>query len=251
MHVDRVQQLDEAARAVGGSEPHRALFFEGQEGIGKTALLTELHRRHSDTTIFYVDLGDMFSESDVLGAVARQASRQGVRMDSFRALRQRYGEAPSVVFNHAEIKKANVDLALNVNSNRRMQNDALTDELVAALGESAHSSRIIMLLDSFEKCQAPLSDWIRRDLLPELLTSGRVGVFLAGRSVPSLQPQHSGLTRTLALPPFDPSIVEEWIALSGIEALKGLGHVIWGGTGGLPSMIKEFLSNYSTAEWPS
>lgn len=60
-----------------------------------------------------------------------------------------------MVFNHAEIKKANVDLALNVNSNRRMQNDALTDELVAALGESAHSSRIIMLLDSFEKCQAP------------------------------------------------------------------------------------------------
>jgi hypothetical protein len=251
VHVDRVEQLEHATRTASGGEQHRALFFEGSEGIGKTALLKEMHLRHAEAITFYVDLGTLFAESDVLNELARQASRQGVRMDSFRALRQRYGETPSITFNQAEINRSSIDLAINVSRDRSLQNAALTDEVVASIGESASEKRAIIFLDSFEKCGMPMRDWISSTLLPDLLGKQHVSIFLAGRNVPSLHHPHAIFTRTLVLPPFDASIVEEWIEASGIEDLKGLGQVVWRGTAGLPSMIEEFLSNYRASDWRS
>ncbi|MEU2748414.1 AAA family ATPase [Streptomyces collinus] len=250
MHVDRSQQLDDAARAIGGNSPHRALFFAGEEGIGKTSLLDEVLRRHPDRAALYVDLATAFDESDVLGALSLEASARGLRMDSFRTLRQRYAEQPSVTISDTEIKKSDVEITVNACRDRRLQNLVLTDELVATLAGHRGQDAPVILLDSFERCQSPMREWLCGTLLRGLLAAPDVTVFLAGRSVPTLgHPQSAALTRTLVLAPFDAALVEEWIELAGIEELKGLGSVIYGGTAGLPARISEFLSNYSAVDW--
>ncbi|MBT2404216.1 MULTISPECIES: AAA family ATPase [unclassified Streptomyces] len=245
--MDRVEQLTRAARTISEGTPHRALFFEGEEGIGKTALLEEMHRRHGDSTVCYVDLGTSWAESDVLDAIARQASRQGVPMDSFRALRQRYGELPSVNLHGASMNRSHLEIALSVNSDRKTQNSALCDELVALLGESAPPGGLgpIVLLDSFDRCEAPMQGWITSGFLPDLLSTGRISVFLAGVRVPSLSYPESTVTETLILPPFDTATVQEWIDLAGIERLKGSADIVCTGTAGLPSAIKEFLAHFT------
>ncbi|MFE7275785.1 AAA family ATPase [Streptomyces sp. NPDC057623] len=245
MHIDRSEQLNDAARAIGGNGPHRAVFFEGAEGVGKTSLLTEVHRRHSDRITLYVDLAVAYDQTDVLATIAREASVKGLRTDSFRTLQQRYAELPSVVIRDSEIKKSNVEMAFNVNGDRKLQNSVLTDELVATLAAARAEQAPVLLLDSFEKCQKPMRDWLC-GFLNGLLAAPEVTVFLAGRSVPTLtHPDAARRTRTLVLNPFDTAIVEEWIELTGIEDLKGLGSVIWRGTAGLPARISEFLSNFS------
>ncbi|MFI7143257.1 hypothetical protein ACIBQ5_37895 [Streptomyces massasporeus] len=248
MHIDRSEQLDEATRAIGGNGPHRALFFEGVEGVGKTSLLTEVHRRNSDRVTLYVDLAAAYDQSEVLSLIAREASAKGLRMDSFRTLQQRYAELPPITISDSEIKKSNVEIAVSVCGDRKLQNSLLTDELIATLGEARAERAPIVLLDSFEKCQTPMRDWLCQ-LLSGLLTAPEVTVFLAGRSVPTLShPDAARRTRSLVLNPFDAAIVEEWIELVGIEDLKGLESVVWRGTAGLPARISEFLSNFSAGE---
>ncbi|MFD9302221.1 AAA family ATPase [Streptomyces sp. NPDC060048] len=248
MHVDRAEQLADAAHMISGAAAHRALFFEGQEGIGKTALLREMHRRHGENNVFYVDLGSSYAEFDVLNEIARQASGQGIRMDAFRALKQRYGDLPTVSFTNASVNRSHVDIALSVNANRDAQKSALSDELVATLNELAPEVRPVLLMDGFERCEPPMRDWISGSFLPDLLAGRRIAVFLAGQVVPTLRHPHAGVTRTLVLPLFDTRTVEEWIELAGIDALKGHADLVRTGTAGLPSVIKEFLSNFLPLE---
>ncbi|GAA4963283.1 hypothetical protein GCM10023238_33400 [Streptomyces heliomycini] len=212
--------------------------------------MAEICRRNFDRSALYVDLGTAYDESDVLGVIAREASAEGLRMDSFRTLRQRYAETPSVTISDSEIKKSNVEIAVSVCNNRKLQNSVLTDELVATLATARAERAPVILLDSFEKCQAPMREWLCGNLLPGLLRAPDVTVFLAGRSVPRLnRPDAAALARTLVLAPFDAAVVEEWIELAEIEELKGLGSVIWGGTAGVPARISEFLSNFSAVDW--
>ncbi|MEU0660064.1 hypothetical protein [Streptomyces lavendulocolor] len=247
MHVDRADQLADAALTISGGAAHRAIFFEGREGIGKTALLSEMRRRHTDSSVFYVDLGDHYAEWEVMNAIARQAAGQGIRMDAFRALKQRYGDLPTVLFDGAHVNRSHVDIALSVNANREAQQSALADELVATLHEAATDTRPVLLLDGFEQCEPPLRDWLTTSFVPDLLSGRRIAVFLAGRVVPRLSEAYAGSIRTLVLPPFDTRTVEEWIELAGIEELKGLAQVVCTGTAGLPGVINEFLANFPSA----
>ncbi|ROQ99718.1 AAA ATPase-like protein [Streptomyces sp. 2132.2] len=247
MHVDRVEQLAHAARVIGDGASHRALFFEGDEGIGKTALLIEVHRRHGDSTVCYVDLATTWAAFDVLNHIYRQASGQGIRMDSFRALKQRYGEVPTVNFQGMSMNRSYLDLALSVNADRETQNSAMSDELVARLAESASAPGPgpIVVLDGFDRCEPPLQSWISTSFLPDLLATRRITVFLAGRSVPSLSHPYAGAVRNLILPPFDAATVQEWIDLAGIDELKGSAEELCGKLDGLPSAISEFLSHFT------
>ncbi|MFD7083926.1 AAA family ATPase [Streptomyces sp. NPDC059918] len=247
MHVDRVEQLAHAARVIGDGAPHRALFFEGDEGIGKTALLIEVHRRHGDSTVCYVDLASTWAAFDVLNHICRQASGQGIPMDSFRALKQRYGEVPTVNFQGMSMNRSHLDIALSVNADRETQNSAMSDELVALLAESATApgSGPIVLLDGFDRCEPPLQSWISSSFLPDLLATRRITVFLAGRSVPSLSHPYAGAVLNLILPPFDAATVQEWIDLVGIDELKGSAEELCGRLDGLPSAISEFLSHFT------
>ncbi|MFD5512787.1 hypothetical protein ACFWIB_34225 [Streptomyces sp. NPDC127051] len=246
MHVDRAQQLADAARVISDGASHRALFFEGDAGIGKTALLIEVHQRHGDSTVCYVDLATTWAALDVLNHICWQASDQGIRMDSFRALKQRYGEVPTVNFHGMSMDRSHLDLALSVNADRETQNSALSDELVARLAESATGpgSGPILLLDGFDRCEPPLQSWISTSFLPNLLTSRRITVFLAGRSVPSLSHPYAGVVRNLILPPFDAATVQEWIDLVGVEELKGSAEELCSKLDGLPSAISEFLDQF-------
>ncbi|MFF4853034.1 hypothetical protein [Streptomyces sp. NPDC001194] len=247
MHVDRVEQLAHAARVIGDRASHRALFFEGDEGIGKTALLIEVHRRHGDSTVCYVDLATTWAAFDVLNHIYRQASGQGIRMDSFRALKQRYGEVPTVNFQGMSMNRSHLDIALSVNADRETQNSAMSDELVARLAESATGpgSGPIVVLDGFDRCEPPLQNWISTGFLPDLLATRRITVFLAGRSVPSLSHPYAGAVRNLILPPFDAATVQEWIDLAGIDELKGSAEELCSRLDGLPSAISEFLSHFT------
>ncbi|MFI8260108.1 MULTISPECIES: ATP-binding protein [unclassified Streptomyces] len=247
MHVDRVEQLAHAARVIGDGASHRALFFEGDEGIGKTALLIEVHRRHGDSTVCYVDLATTWAAFDVLNHIYRQASGQGIRMDSFRALKQRYGEVPTVNFQGMSMNRSHLDIALSVNADRETQNSAMSDELVARLAESATGpgSGPIVVLDGFDRCEPPLQSWISTGFLPDLLATRRITVFLAGRSVPSLSHPYAGAVRNLILPPFDAATVQEWIDLAGIDELKGSAEELCSRLDGLPSAIAEFLSHFT------
>ncbi|MEV6582617.1 hypothetical protein AB0M92_31155 [Streptomyces sp. NPDC051582] len=247
MHVDRVEQLAHAARVIGEGASHRALFFEGDEGIGKTALLIEVHRRHGDSTVCYVDLATTWAAFDVLNHIYRQASGQGIRMDSFRALKQRYGEVPTVNFQGMSMNRSHLDIALSVNADRETQNSAMSDELVARLAESATvpGSGPIVLLDGFDRCEPPLQSWISTSFLPDLLATRRITVFLAGRSIPSLSHPYAGAVLNLILPPFDAATVQEWIDLAGIEELKGSAEELCSKLDGLPSAISEFLSHFT------
>ncbi|MFE2549338.1 hypothetical protein ACFXGI_12430 [Streptomyces sp. NPDC059355] len=247
MHVDRVEQLAHAARVIGDGASHRALFFEGDEGIGKTALLIEVHRRHGDSTVCYVDLATTWATFDVLNHIYRQASGQGIRMDSFRALKQRYGEVPTVNFQGMSMNRSHLDIALSVNADRETQNSAMSDELVARLAESAADpgSGPIVVLDGFDRCEPPLQSWISTGFLPDLLATRRITVFLAGRSVPSLSHPYAGAVRNLILPPFDATTVQEWIDLAGLDELKGSAEELCSRLDGLPSAISEFLSHFT------
>ncbi|MGW8784259.1 hypothetical protein ACWGNM_40200 [Streptomyces sp. NPDC055796] len=247
MHVDRVEQLAHAARLISDGASHRALFFEGDEGIGKTALLVEVHRRHGDSTVCYVDLATTWAAFDVLNHIYRQASGQGIRMDSFRALKQRYGEVPTVNFQGMSMNRSHLDIALSVNADRETQNSAMSDELVARLAESATGpgSGPIVVLDGFDRCEPPLQSWISTGFLPDLLATRRITVFLAGRTVPSLSHPYAGAVRNLILPPFDAATVQEWIDLAGIEELKGSAEELCSRLDGLPSAISEFLSHFT------
>ncbi|MFE2474527.1 hypothetical protein [Streptomyces sp. NPDC059389] len=247
MHVDRVEQLAQAASVIGDGASHRALFFEGDEGIGKTALLIEVHRRHGDSTVCYVDLATTWAAFDVLNHIYRQASGQGIRMDSFRALKQRYGEVPTVNFQGMSMNRSHLDIALSVNADRETQNSAMSDELVARLAESATGpgSGPIVVLDGFDRCEPPLQSWISTGFLPDLLATRRITVFLAGRSVPSLSHPYAGAVRNLILPPFDAATVQEWIDLAGIDELKGSAEELCSRLDGLPSAISEFLSHFT------
>ncbi|MFF4099543.1 hypothetical protein [Streptomyces sp. NPDC001903] len=247
MHVDRVEQLAHAARLISDGASHRALFFEGDEGIGKTALLVEVHRRHGDSTVCYVDLATTWAAFDVLNHIYRQASGQGIRMDSFRALKQRYGEVPTVNFQGMSMNRSHLDIALSVNADRETQNSAMSDELVARLAESATGpgSGPIVVLDGFDRCEPPLQSWISTGFLPDLLATRRITVFLAGRTVPGLSHPYAGAVRNLILPPFDAATVQEWIDLAGIEELKGSAEELCSRLDGLPSAISEFLSHFT------
>ncbi|MEV0990700.1 hypothetical protein [Streptomyces sp. NPDC049949] len=247
MHVDRVEQLAHAARVIGDGDSHRALFFEGDEGMGKTALLIEVHRRHGDSTVCYVDLATTWAAFDVLNHIYRQASGQGIRMDSFRALKQRYGEVPTVNFRGMSMNRSHLDIALSVNADRETQNSAMSDELVARLAESATEpgSGPIVVLDGFDRCEPPLQSWISTGFLPDLLATRRITVLLAGRSVPSLSHPYAGAVRNLILPPFDAATVQEWIDLAGIDELKGSAEELCSRLDGLPSAISEFLSHFT------
>ncbi|MFI6143927.1 hypothetical protein [Streptomyces sp. NPDC051109] len=247
MHVDRARQLADTARMIRDGAPHRALFFEGDEGIGKTALLIEVHRRHGDSTVCYVDLATTWAAFDVLNHIYRQASGQGIRMDSFRALKQRYGEVPTVNFHGMSMDRSHLDIALSVNADRETQNSAMSDELVARLAESATGpgSGPIVVLDGFDRCEPPLQSWISTSFLPDLLATRRITVLLAGRSVPSLSHPYAGAVRNLILPPFDAATVQEWIDLAGIEELKGSADELCSKLDGLPSAISEFLSHFT------
>ncbi|WP_158708567.1 hypothetical protein [Streptomyces sp. NRRL S-244] len=251
MHVDRAEQLADAARVISDGAPHRALFFEGDEGIGKTALLIELHQRHGDSTVCHVDLATTWAAFDVLNRICWQASGQGIAMDSFRALKQRYGEVPTVNFHGMSMDRSHLDIALSVNADRETQNSAMSDELVARLAESATGSGSgsgsgpIVVLDGFDRCEPPLQRWISTSFLPDLLATRRITVFLAGRSVPSLSHPYAGAVRNLILPPFDAATVQEWIDLVGIEELKGSAEELCSRLDGLPSAISEFLSHFT------
>lgn len=245
MHVDRVEQLAQAERLINAGSAHRALFFAGEEGIGKTALLIEVHRRHSDSTVCYVDLGTTWTMLDVLNAISRQADEQGVRMDAFRALKQRYA-VPSVDLRNLSMNRSHLDLALHVNADRETQTSALCDEVVARLAESASAdgSGPIVVLDAFDRCEPPMQSWLSGGLVPDLLATRRITVLLAGRSVPTLSHPYSGVVQNLILPPFDTATVREWIELADVEDLKDAAEELHAHSGGLPSAIAEFLSHF-------
>ncbi|MET9962465.1 hypothetical protein ABZ128_25950 [Streptomyces sp. NPDC006326] len=246
MHVDRAEQLAHANRLIGADASHRALFFEGAEGIGKTALLIEVHRRHGDSTVCYVDLGTTWTLLDVLNSIARQADEQGIPMDAFRALKQRYGDLPPVNLQGLSMNRSHLDLALSVNADRETQTSALSDEIVARLAESASAdgSGPVVVLDAFDRCEPPMQGWLSGGFVPDLLATRRITVLLAGRTVPGLSHPYSGVVQNLILPPFDTATVREWIELAGIDELKDAAEELHAHSGGLPSAIAEFLSHF-------
>lgn len=241
-HVDRAEQLASAAGVAAGRAEQQALFFEGPKGIGKTSLLLEIYRRHADDGVYFVDLGRIASQLDVLKEMARQARRQDIAVPGYRIVQSQL--APSVQVNLTDMRARHsaINMVINASMDRSMQLTYMSDMLMADLASGAR--RPVVCLDGFEQCEAPMRDWLGRDLLPDLLAQPGFSVFLAGRLVPRLSHPHVSSVRTMVLPPFDVDAVQEWIESLGFRSLMGQVTKVHGNHDGIPGLINEFFSTH-------
>ncbi|MER7951212.1 AAA family ATPase [Streptomyces sp. NPDC096079] len=240
VHVDRAEQLARSAAVVGGSDERQALFFEGPAGIGKTSLLREIHRRHAASGVYYVDLERLVEKDDVLRDLARQARRQDVPVPGYQAVRAQLARSATVNVHDMRARNSTVQMVVNTSRDHKVQLDAMSDALLDTLTGDAR--RPVVCLDGFEHCEAPMRDWLGRDLVPEFLSRRGTSVFVAGRQVPRLAYPHVTAVHTLALPPFGVEAVEEWITSLGFHSLKGQVATIHRSHLGVPGLIREFLA---------
>ncbi|MFE1907300.1 AAA family ATPase [Streptomyces gardneri] len=241
VHVDRTEQLAHSAAVVDGSNAQQALFFEGPEGIGKTRLLREIHRRHVASGVYYVDLERVVEKDDVLRDLARQARRQDVPVPGYQAVRSQiaHSSTPTVNVHDMRARNANIQMVVNTSRDHKIQLDAMSDALLDTLAGDPHNP--VICLDGFEHCEAPMRDWLGTDLLPDLLSRRGTSVFVAGRHVPRLAYPHVTAVHTMVLPPFGIDAVEEWITTLGFDSLKGQATSIHRSHHGIPGLIREFL----------
>ncbi|MCB8908153.1 MULTISPECIES: AAA family ATPase [unclassified Streptomyces] len=239
VHVDRAEQLADAASVAAGTRDRQALFFEGPAEIGKTSLLLEIHRRHVPAGVYLVDLERVVEKTDILSELARQARRQDVPVDGYQTVRARFAQAGSLSVNDMRARNSSINMVVNVFKDRKLQLEAMSDALLDTL--TGPSRRPVICLDGFEHCEAPMREWLGTHLLPDLLSRRGISVFVAGRHVPRLAQPHASVVRTMALPPFDVDTVEEWITTLGFDSLKGQGTKIHTNHGGVPGLLREFF----------
>ncbi|MEU6096189.1 AAA family ATPase [Streptomyces sp. NPDC047079] len=242
VHVDRAEQLAHAADIAAARTQRRALFLEGQEGIGKTSLLLEIYRQHTTGGVYFVDLGRMVSQVDVLNELARQARQQEIPVPGYRTARSQFTQSAQVQVNDLRARNSSISLVINASIDRSIQLTSLSDALMENLASDAR--RPVICLDGFEHCEAPMRDWLGRDLLPDLLTQPGTSVFLAGRNIPRLSQPHVSSVHTMVLPPFGVDAVQEWIDSLGFHSLKRRAVRIHDMHDGIPGLIDEFFSTH-------
>lgn len=240
--VGRANELDNVDRLVRDSEYDRriAIVYAAEE-MGKTALLDEIwDRYHKNTDVVFIDVGKEYEISSLVYDIAGQLAGCQVQLPPF--------PGPTVTLDHVDATNSPIDIAIDNTVSAWQEADRLLRELLAWINNSPSQLRRLVLIDEYEKAEAPLRRWLNTSLIPGLLSLTTTICVLAGRHEPSLTIAERERADRLPLSPLSPTDIDRWLDAVGITHTSESAIVIWRGTRGVPGSVSRFIINMSESE---
>ena len=245
--VGRDDELRRVDRLVRDNEYERRMaIVYADKDMGKTALLDEIWDRYrTDTAVVFIDVGQEYEIPSLVYDIAGQLEGRGVQLSAYP---NPPAQPVTVEISNVRAKNSPIDIAIDNANSSRQEADRLLRELLAEIDAAPGSLRRLVLIDEYEKAEAPLRNWLNTSFIPSLLSRNATICVVAGRREPSLTIAQKDRADRLPLPELNEEDIDRWLDAAGVTHARDQAVWIWRGTRGVPGKINRFVINLIHSE---
>jgi hypothetical protein len=244
--VGRDNELRRVDRLIRDNKYDRRMaIVHAAEDMGKTALLDEIwDRYHTDTAVVFVDVGQEYELPSFVYDIADQLAGRGV----ISAYPSPAAQPGIVQLSAVKAKNSPINIAIDNTVSSRQEADRILRKMLAQIDAAPGPLRHLVLIDQYEKAEAPLRNWLNTSFIPGLLSRNATICVVAGRHEPPLTIAQEERADRLALPNLNEVDIDRWLDAAGITHTTENTAWLLRGTRGIPGEIKKFIINLIESE---
>ena len=246
--VGRDDELSRVDRLLRDNKYDRRMaIVHATKDMGKTALLEEIWDRYrADTALVFIDVGKEYDIPSLVNDIVGQLRTLGLQLPVHPSPAT---QPVTVQLNKVKAKNSptdididiDIDIAINNTVSSREEADRLLEKLLAKIDTAPGPLRHLVLIDRYEKAEAPLRNWLNTSFIPSLLSRSATICVLAGRNEPSLTIAQRERADRLPLPKLSVEDIDRWLDAAGVTHTRE--NTVWllRLTRGIPGEIKECI----------
>jgi hypothetical protein len=243
---DELSRVDRLLR--DDSDRRRMAIVPAAKDMGKTALLDEIwDRYHTDTAVVFIDIGKEYAIPSLVNEIAGQLRSWGLQL-SDNPSPATQPVTVQLIDVKARNSPTNIDIAFNNTVSSREEADRLLESLLAKIDAAPGPLRQLVLIDQYEKAEAPLQNWLNTSLVPRLLSRNATICVVAGRNEPSLTIAQKEQTYRLPLPKLGEEDIDRWLDAAGVVHTRENAVWLLRLTQGIPGEINECIIKLINSE---